>query len=104
MDIDTRGIASSHFATGALGAMVTAIKFTPGASWPERMFNVAAGSLAAGYGTPALVEWLQMKSPGYVNGAAFFVGLLGMSAVAALMQALKDIKLAEIISGWLSRR
>ncbi len=104
MDLDPHRIAGSHFVTGALGALVTAIKFTPGASWPERSFNVVAGSMAAGYGTPALAEWLGMSSAGYVNGAAFVVGLLGMSAVAAVLQALRDLKLAEIISGWLSRR
>lgn len=104
MDFDPHRIGSSHFVTGALGALVSAIKFAPGATWRERAFNVVAGSMAAGYGTPALVEWLDMRSAGYVNGAAFFVGLLGMSVVAAVLGALREIKLAEIISTWASRR
>lgn len=104
MDFDPERFARSPFTIGALGALVTAIKFTPGASWRERFFNVLAGSLAAGFITPALVEYLKMQTAGYVNGAAFVVGLLGMSVVAAVLQAARDIKLAEIISGWLTRR
>lgn len=64
-------IAGSPFAIGALGAIITAIKFTPGASVPERIVNVVSGSAFAGFVTPALVEWLHMSSPAYSSGAAF---------------------------------
>ena len=104
MDIDPTPIARSPFAVGALGALVTAIKFTPGASWRERAFNVFAGSMAAGFLTPALIEWLGMASPAYASGAAFLFGLVGMSLAAALLQGIKDTELGKIISGWLSRR
>lgn len=104
MDIDPEGFAKSPFTIGALGALVTAIKFTPGASWPERIFNVVAGSLAAGFITPALVDWLHMTSTSYANGGAFLIGLLGMSVAAALMQGVKDTPLGTILTGWLSRR
>lgn len=104
MDFNPEAIARSPFAVGALGALVTAIKFTPGATWPERVFNVAAGSLAAGFLTPALIEWLAMKSPAYISGAAFLFGLLGMSLCAAVLQAIKDTQLAKAIDGWITRR
>ncbi|MGA0608818.1 hypothetical protein [Caldimonas sp. KR1-144] len=104
-DKDTIGrIATSPFAIGALGALVTAVKFTPGASWRERAFNVFSGALCAGFLTPAIVEWLNMKSPAYSSGAAFLFGLVGMSLAAALLQAIKDTPLGQIVTGWISRR
>lgn len=100
---DLERLVRSPFVTGALGGLVTALRFMPGASWGERAVNVGAGSLTAGYLSPALIQFLQLES-GYAYGAAFVVGMLGLSVVAALLQGLKELKLAEIISGWLSRR
>lgn len=102
--MDPEKIAGSPFTIGALGAVITAVKFTPGASWIERVVNVLAGSAFAGYVTPALVEWLHMSSPSYTSGAAFLFGLVGMSLAAAVLSAIKDVPLAQIIGGWISRR
>ncbi len=104
MDFDADSISRSHFTVGAVGALITAVKFTPGASWGERAFNVLAGSAAAGFITPALVEWLSMKSPAYASGAAFLFGLVGMSLAAALQQGIKDTPLGQILTSWLSRK
>lgn len=104
MDFDPESIAKSPFTIGAAGALVTAAKFTPGASWWERGVNVLAGSLAAGFITPALTEYLRMTSPAYIGGAAFFVGLLGMSLVAAFFQMVRDVQWAQIVSSWIARR
>jgi hypothetical protein len=104
MDIDPERIARSPFTIGAIGAAITAFKFIPGATWVERAGNVAAGSAAAGFISPALVEWLAMQSPGYSGGAAFFLGLFGMSLAAALLNAIKETPFAQILAGWLTRR
>lgn len=104
MELDPDHIARSPFTVGAIGALITAVKFTPGASWAERGFNIIAGSAAAGFITPALVEWLHMTSPAYSSGAAFLFGLVGMSLAAAILQAIKDTPLGQIVTGWLSRR
>ncbi len=104
MDIDPERIARSPFTIGAIGALVTALKFTPGATWKEKVVNTLAGMLIAGFTTPVLIEWLHMTSTGYANGAAFVVGLLGMSLVAAAIDWLKSGKLGETISSWTVRR
>lgn len=103
MDLDPERIARSPFTIGALGALITAVKFTPGASWPERLVNVVAGSLAAGYISPALVAWLGMQAEPYASSAAFVVGLLGMSVASALLVAIRDTPFGVILTGWLSR-
>ena len=54
--------------------------------------------------TPALVEWLHMNSPAYTSGAAFLLGLVGMSLAAALLQGIKETPLGKILTGWLSRK
>lgn len=104
MDIDPDRIVRSNFTIGAIGALITAIKFTPGSTWLERAFNVVAGSAFAGFLTPALTQWLALQSPAYTSGAAFLLGLLGMSLAAAALQAVKDTPLGQIVTGWLSRR
>ena len=104
MDLDPERIVRSPFLIGAVGALITAIKFTTGASWGECAFNVLAGAAVAGFVTPALVEWLQMSSPAYTSGAAFILGLVGMSLAAALVKAVKDAPLSQILTDWLSRK
>lgn len=103
MDLDSEHLARSPFLVGAIGALITAVKFTPGASWLERIFNIIAGAAAAGYISPALVDWLGMQSPSYLSGAAFLVGMVGMSLASALLQAIKETPFGAILTGWLSR-
>lgn len=102
MNIDPDQILASPFTAGGFGSLV-ALKFAPGTSWWERATNVATGILVAGYVTPALAEFLHLKGA-VAGGAAFLLGLLGMSLIAAVLQGIRDVKLGEIISGWLSRR
>lgn len=103
MDLDPDRILGSPFTVGGLGAVV-ALKFVPGVSWWERLTNVASGALTAGYGAPALIEWLQFTSPGLANAAAFVIGLLGMSLIAAVLQGIRDLKVAELIAGLFPKR
>ncbi len=104
MELDPDRLARSPFLIGGLGALVTAIRFTPGASWPERAANVIAGALATGYCTPALAAWLQIKEPQYENALAFVLGLLAMSLLAAGLQAVKETPFGQILASWLTRK
>jgi len=92
------------FVVGAAGAFIAAFRFIPGASIVEKVINGACGTAIAGFMTPALTEWLSMKSQAYMNGAAFMFGLVGMSLAAAILQGIKDTPVGQILSGWLSRR
>ena len=104
MDIDPERVLRSPFATGALGAVVTALKFTPaGTAWYERMFNVLCGSLFAGFLTPAFAEFTGLSSPAMVSWSGFMFGLVGLSLAAALLQAIKETPGAQIIASWLQR-
>lgn len=103
MDLDPERMVRSPFSIGAIGALITAVKFTPGASWWERGTNVLAGSAFAGFVTPVLTEWLHMTSAAYLSGAAFLFGLVGMSLAAAALQTIKDTPFAQIVVSWLRK-
>lgn len=104
MDIDWDRVARSPFVVGGIGSLIAAMRTTPGATWGERAFNALSGAAAAGFVTPALVEWLAVKSPAVASGAAFVLGLLSMSLTAAVLQGIKDTPVGQIITGWVSRR
>lgn len=87
----------SPFTVGSFGAAVFALKFAPGETWQQRVVNIVAGGITAGYISPALVEYLELQSTGFSNAVAFGVGLLGMSLIAAILQAIRETKLADFI-------
>ena len=105
MSIDPEQVTKSPFVMGALGAVVTAFRFTPGVGLIQKVINVFTGSLAAGVVTPAFVEWLHHEtSQSFMNCAAFLMGLLGMSLTAALLDWISSGKMAEALSSWVGRK
>ena len=102
MDIDPHRIAAHPLTAGLAGAVV-GLRFAPGLSWVERIANVFAGSMCAGFVGPATSEMFNLTSNSMQSALAFAIGMFGMSIAAAIFQALRDIKLTEIITDWLSR-
>ena len=103
MDFDPERLARSPFFVGAAGSFV-ALRFAPGVSWWERLSNVVAGSLCAGFAAPAVMPALVMCSHSISAGVSFGVGMFGLSLAAAILQGIRETKLAEIATGWLQRR
>jgi hypothetical protein len=105
-------VAKSPFVIGCAGAAVFGLKFMPGATWIEKGINIFCGAMTAGFLTPALIEYLEIQSPGFSTAAAFFVGLMGMSFIAAVLQGVKDVKMGEVFTNlidgaigiWTNRR
>ena len=103
LEFDPEKLAQSHVVVGAMGGIV-ALRFAPGGSWLERAGNVFAGALCAAYLTPAAGHWMGVDSVGALGALAFLIGLFGLSMTSSVLQALRELKLAEIISGWISRK
>lgn len=103
MDFDPDRVLGNPFTVGGIGSMV-ALRFAPGVKWIDRFLNVICGMALAGYLAPAATDWLQLKSGAVANAVAFVIGLLGMSLCAAIVQGIRDLKVGEILGGWLSRR
>ncbi len=102
--VDLDHAPSSSVLASILGALVTSLRFTPGAGLTERISNALAGSAGAIYATPALVQWLSIKSQAYENGLAFALGLFAMSLMAALTQAIKETQWGQVLTAWLQKR
>lgn len=102
LDFDPHRVAAHPVIAGMVGAVI-GLRFVPGHSVLGRLVNVLAGAATAGYITPAAAELFGLVTPALESALAFAVGMFGMSIAAALMQALRELPLAQIISGWLSR-
>ena len=70
-------VVSNPFVAGACGAFL-GLRSMSGTTWRERLFNLLVGMVCAGYGAPALVEWLQMSSPRMQSFLAFGFGAFGV--------------------------
>lgn len=103
MDIDPHKIITNPLMAGLAGAIV-GLKFAPGISWIERVTNIAAGASCSAFVAPASAEMLRLSSVSMTGFLAFIVGMFGMSIAAALLQGLRDMKVGEIITSWISRK
>jgi hypothetical protein len=102
MNLDTDSWLRQPVIVGAFGSLV-GLKFSPGTTWLERGFNLLCGALCAAFLAPAATMWLH-ASGALENALAFAVGLFGLNLAAAIVQGLRDVKLGEIVSGWISRK
>lgn len=102
LDLDPDRLTRNPFIVGALGSFV-ALRFAPGLTWAERVFNVACGAICSGFCAPALTEWMQVTSPGMQSFCAFSVGMFGLSLAAAITGGLRATDMAAILKGWLSK-
>lgn len=90
-------VGSSPFFVGAVGSIVT-LKFAPGARFIDRLQNVIGGSACAGYGTPFLSDWMGWSSINVKLFSAFVIGVVSMTLVAEILQAMKSVPWAEMIT------
>jgi len=103
MDLEPQKILANPLMAGIAGALV-GLRFAPGMSWLERITNIGSGAACAGFIAPAAGELFNLSSIRMQAALAFALGMFGMSLAAAVMQGVRDLKLAEIISGWISRK
>lgn len=103
MDIDPHRIIT-HPLTAGIGGALAGLRFAPGATLLERAFNVVSGAACAGWLAPAAVSLFDLTSVSAESAMAFLIGMFGMSIAAAVMEAVRAVKLAEILTGWISRK
>lgn len=82
---------------------VLSLRFFKEQTWGEKVMTVLGGWACASWATEPVLAFFTLNNTSWSNGISFFVGLFGMSIVAALMAALKEINLGEIVSGWIKR-
>jgi hypothetical protein len=103
LDSDIDHWLHTPLVAGILGSMV-GLRWVPGLSWLERLGNVVAGSATAVYAAPVAAEWMQVSSAGMLAGLAFGVGIFGLSLAAAVLQGVRELHVADIVTSWLGRK
>lgn len=107
MDVDPGKVVSDPMTFGAVGSLI-ALKWIPGDGYLAKIFNFLAGTACGGIVAPALAEWQSITSDVMRGAMAFVIGMLGLSAMDAIVRGIKEIKLGEIIneivSWWFKRK
>ena len=88
---------------GFIGAVIS-LRFFTEAGIKAKVAVVGGGWACATFLTGPAVDSFSLAGTKWENGLAFFIGVFGMSFIAALMQGVKELKVAEIIADWLKRR
>ena len=87
----------------AAGALV-GLRALPGASYPEKLTNLAAGFAIAVWGGPALVDWLAIGNPNIASGAIFACGATGLVVANAVWEGIRRTDLAAWLAAFLPAR
>lgn len=95
-EIDTEKLLASPFVIGLAGAVV-ALKGAPGKTWGERLINAGAGTLLAGFMTPAVASFFGLHTPQMLSGIAFMLGLFGMNITSAINEWIREAKLSDVL-------
>ena len=103
MDLDPHRLIT-HPLTAGIGGALAGLRFAPGITLLERVFNVVSGAACAGWLAPAAVSLFDLTSVSAESALAFLIGMFGMSIAAAVAEAVRSVRLAEIITGWISRK
>lgn len=87
--------AKSPFVAGLFGALVTAMRGMPGATWREKAAHTASGAFMAGFVGPGAAEWFGLSGESLMSAGAFLLGMFGLNASAAVWDYFKHAKLTD---------
>jgi hypothetical protein len=102
-EFKTSEVLANPFVAGAAGSLL-GIKSMSGTTWGERFLHLIIGAVCAGYGGPALTDWMHMDSVKVQSFMAFGVGAFGISIYMALVDAIKKIDWTGVITSILPKR
>lgn len=84
-------VINSPFVVGAAGA-ITSVVAGKKIPWWRRVAMGIAGTMSAGFLSPAICAWIAVDKPEYRSAIAFAVGMLGLQIVAGVIKLGEDIK------------
>jgi len=103
MSVDPDTITGNSYIAALAGAIL-GLKAIPGTSLYERAFNLVSGFGMAIFLGPAIIDYVHITSVRISSGVIFAVGAAGLVGFAAIIDAIKQTKFGEIISGWITRK
>ena len=78
------GVKYAALIAGAVGAILS-LRYIDDLSMFGRILAVVTGTVTAGYGSPAIAQWLGLTQP-TENAIAFVLGLTAMNIIPGLMR------------------
>ncbi len=103
MELKPDTLATNPFVAAFLGALV-GLRALPGASLPEKLWNLLGGFLFAAFIGPAFAEWAGFVSIKLAAGVIFAFGAAGLVAFGSLIEGIKQTALGPVILAWISPR
>lgn len=91
------GLHKGALATGFIGSVLS-FRFVNQLGTFGRAATFFGGALLAGFLAPLMVDWFGLKE-NYIGGVGFVVGALGMSVLAATLQAIKNADVISLVKG-----
>jgi hypothetical protein len=85
------------------GAFV-GLRALPGESRLQRMSTLVSGALTAIFGGPALVSYLGIQNSQVGAGVIFITGAVGLVALGAIWEGIKQTQLGAWLQSWLPTR
>lgn len=96
--------AVAKLGASLVGSLVS-LRFVSG-TWPERALMFVGGASLSYYSTEAVARWIEGGAD-TVGLVGFFLGLLGMTLVSKLYEAIQAIdgkQIADAFRAWISRK
>jgi hypothetical protein len=87
---------------GFIGGVVS-LRFFNEQTIFQRIMTVLGGWVCAAFTTDPVLAYFSLSEKSWNNGVAFFIGLFGMSLIAAVMIAIKGVQWVDIITGWVKK-
>lgn len=103
MDLKPDELATNPFLVSLLGSLL-GLKAWPGINMGEKALNVCLGFAIAIIAGPAIAEYTGVSSPRLTAAITFASGATGLVVFAAIIEGMRQTKLGDIITNWLSRR
>ncbi len=107
LDIEPKEVVQNPFVAGAAGSLL-GLRGMTGATWKERALHLLIGAACAGYGGPALSDWLHVAATPATENlqsfVAFGVGAFGISLYVAVTDAINRIDWAQVITGFVRKK
>jgi xanthosine utilization system XapX-like protein len=100
MNFDPEHLLKSPFLPALIGAYIS-LRFVPGMSFPERLFNLSAGCFLGGYFAPGIAEWFALDGSRVTAAVAVLVGLFGLHIADSMMQWIKAFTAAVV--AWIAK-
>jgi len=97
---DALDALTNPISAGIIGSFIS-LRWAPGKTFTDRVFNVAASVAIVWYGSPAANDFFNIRTESMACFMGFAIGCLGLNSFAKIFEGIKQLKLALILTKYL---